>query len=160
MNASLKSILLPTRFSLLSQRAAEHVSLLTSRFDSHIHIIHVMQPPLIVTDPAVTGAMAALPMPMPPSSELLAEANSKLRRFVEERFRGASSRIQTFCPIGTVIDEIVTHAQRHSIDMIVMGTHADGLLKRLVFGSVGRGVLESSPCPVLLVPVREARSIE
>lgn len=156
MTKSLNSILLPTRFSLLSQRAAEYVALLSSRFESQVHILHIVEPPVVVVDPAVTGAMAALPMPMPPSSELLAEANAKLLQFGDRYFPGAIVRIQTFSAIGTVVDEIVSHAQQHAIDMIVMGTHADGLLKRLVFGSVGRGVLEAAPCPVLLVPVRDA----
>lgn len=156
MTTKLNAILLPTRFSLLSERAAEYVSLLDSRFESQIHVLHVVEPPVVVVDPAVPGAMAAMPMALPGSDELLAESDTRLRRFVETHFREPRARIRTFSAIGAVIDEIIHHAQTHAIDLIVMGTHADGLLKRLVFGSVGRGVLESAPCPVLLVPVRDA----
>ena len=41
-------------------------------------------------------------------------------------------------------------------DLVVMGTHADGVLRRLVFGSVSKQVLESAPCGVLLVPLAAA----
>jgi nucleotide-binding universal stress UspA family protein len=38
-----------------------------------------------------------------------------------------------------------------SADVIVLGAHGWGALKRIVFGSVSTAVLHSAPCPVLVV---------
>jgi len=37
------------------------------------------------------------------------------------------------------------------IDLVVLGTHGRGGIKKLVLGSVAEGVIESAPCPVLTV---------
>ncbi len=97
-----------------------------------------------------------MPIGIPGASELRSDADKKLTQFARENFATSLSRVQTYSAVGSVIEEIIKHAQQHTIDMVVMGTHADGLLKRVVFGSVGRGVLESAPCSVLPVPVRDA----
>jgi nucleotide-binding universal stress UspA family protein len=36
-------------------------------------------------------------------------------------------------------------------DVIVLGAHGWGALKRIVFGSVSTAVLHSAPCPVMVV---------
>lgn len=50
------------------------------------------------------------------------------------------------------VAEIVDYITRESIDMVVLGTHGYGALKRALLGSVASGVARSAACPVLLVP--------
>ncbi len=50
------------------------------------------------------------------------------------------------------VDEIVGYSAQEGIDMIVMGTHGYGAVKRALIGSVASGVARSAGCPVLLVP--------
>ncbi|MBX3378488.1 MAG: universal stress protein [Phycisphaeraceae bacterium] len=156
MSTSIKTILLPTAFSLLSRRAAQHVLLLESKFNAEVHLLNVVEPTTLMLDQPVPGASIPMPVPGTEPSELLAQADRRLHEFAAEVFGDLAARVRVFSVIGGITDEIVRHAQQHKIDLIVMGTHADGALKRLVFGSVGRGVLEGAPCPVLLVPVRGA----
>lgn len=157
MTASLTRIMLPTRFAVLSQRAAEYVQLLMSRFDAELHVVHVVPHTDLVLDTGMVAAGSmAMPIASPSPSELLAEADRKLAAFVSETLPEYADRARVFSVIGGVTDELVKHAHHHAIDLIVMGTNADGMLKRLVFGSVGKGTLEGAPCPVLLVPVRGA----
>ena len=47
---------------------------------------------------------------------------------------------------------IAAHAQQERMDLLVMGTHGRGGLKRLLLGSVALDVTRSAPVPVLLVP--------
>src|SRR5690606_1361649 len=49
-------------------------------------------------------------------------------------------------------DEILRLLGDLSADLVVLGTHGRGLLKRFLLGSVASGVARRSPCPVLLVP--------
>ena len=44
---------------------------------------------------------------------------------------------------------IVDYAQRHGIDLVVMGTHGRRGLARLLLGSVAEEVLRHCACPVL-----------
>ena len=154
MSLQLNRVLLPTRFSELSRHAAEYVGLLLGKFDSELHVLHVVPH----TEMIVDGGMPpmSMPIPGPSSQELLADSDRRLLEFVNATIPALLPRTRTFSVIGGITDEIIRHATQHSVDLIVMGTHADGMLKRVVFGSVGKGVLEGSPCPVLLVPARDA----
>jgi nucleotide-binding universal stress UspA family protein len=46
---------------------------------------------------------------------------------------------------------IVWVAEHERSDMIVVGSHGHGVLKRIVLGSVGEHVVRHAPCPVLVV---------
>lgn len=49
-------------------------------------------------------------------------------------------------------DEIVQLAAEEKVDLLVMGTHGRGAVKRALIGSVASGVARRATCPVLLVP--------
>ena len=154
MSPNLTRLLLPTRFAVLSLRAAEYVRMLARKFEVQIHVVHVVP----FADPLIDPGMGpvAIPPVGPDSKELLVEARRRLTDFVKEVLPDLAGRTNTFAIIGAVANELVSYAAEHQIDLIVMGTHADSMLKRLVFGSIGKSVLEAAPCPVLLVPVRDA----
>ena len=48
--------------------------------------------------------------------------------------------------------EIAQYAASHGADVIVVGTHGYGPVRRLVLGSVADHVIRLAPCPVLTVP--------
>ncbi len=49
--------------------------------------------------------------------------------------------------------ELIAHAAREvEADLIVLGTHGHGGFKSAVLGSVARGLLHTSTCPVLAIP--------
>lgn len=48
--------------------------------------------------------------------------------------------------------EILDYINKESIDLVVLGTHGYGALKRALIGSVASGVARGAGCPVLLVP--------
>lgn len=49
-------------------------------------------------------------------------------------------------------DEVVLRAREGDVDLIVLGTHGKGVIRRFLIGSVASGVAQRAPCPVLLVP--------
>jgi len=151
-------ILLPTGFSELSRRAGAWAVKVATGFGSEVHVVHVVpHTEMIMAAPSVDpGIGMAMPVPGPPPEEILGSARDTLARFAAETLGPVSGRVTMHAVIGGIVDEIIKYSEGHAIDAIVMGTHADGMLKRLVFGSVGKSVLEMAPCPVLLVPVRDA----
>lgn len=52
---------------------------------------------------------------------------------------------------GDAADEICAAADEVEADMIVLGAHGWGPMKRLIFGSVSSAVLHHASCPVLVV---------
>jgi len=62
---------------------------------------------------------------------------------------------------GDPAEEICGAAEAHDADLIVIGAHGWGPLKRLVFGSVSTRVLHEAPCEVLVVRgVRAAEDLD
>lgn len=149
--ATLQKLLLPTAFSELSKRATAYVRLIAPAFDSEIHLVHVVPHSELVLEAALPGG--ALPVLGPGPQELLTQSRLSMEKFVRETMPDLSDRTRTATSIGGIVDEIVKYAITNSIDLIVMGTHADGTLKRIIWGSISKSVLERAPCPVLLVPV-------
>lgn len=48
-------------------------------------------------------------------------------------------------------DAICRYAAEHDADVIVVGSHGSGFVKRVLVGSVSHYVLHHAPCPVLVV---------
>jgi nucleotide-binding universal stress UspA family protein len=59
--------------------------------------------------------------------------------------------LQTLVRHGNPTNQILSVAHEYDVDLIVMGTHSGGLLKRLFIGSVTLGVLGQSEVPILTV---------
>ncbi|MDE1764546.1 MAG: universal stress protein, partial [Thaumarchaeota archaeon] len=80
--------------------------------------------------------------------EYAANSISKLEpRLKESKIQFKTAVLQTI----SITDAIVTYAESHQIDLIVMGSRGLGGFKKLLLGSVASGVLQHSKCPVLIV---------
>jgi nucleotide-binding universal stress UspA family protein len=53
--------------------------------------------------------------------------------------------------MGIPFVEIVRHARKKNIDLIVIGTHGRTGLDHMLLGSVAEKVVRKAPCPVLTV---------
>jgi nucleotide-binding universal stress UspA family protein len=51
---------------------------------------------------------------------------------------------------GSPVEEICAVAGEQAADLVVLGAHGWGALKRLLVGSVSAGVVHRAPCPVLV----------
>ena len=54
-------------------------------------------------------------------------------------------------------NEIVRYAETHGADVIVLGSHGHGLVRRFLLGSVADKMVRQAPCAVLVVPHRTLR---
>ena len=84
-----------------------------------------------------------------------------LREFVAGRSlpAGVEPRVR----VGEAAHEIVDEAAEWEADLVVLGTHGRGGVRRMLLGSVAEAVVRSAPCPVLVVPaplLGEAREEE
>lgn len=144
---SIKRILLPTDFSELAEHAALFARMLSESHHAALHVLHIRDP-LAAAVPAPEAAAGV--MILPPSET---ELRQQLDLFVREQLSGIGAPVVAVVLTGSRVSEITRYAREAQIDLIVIGTHARGVVNRIFFGSVSKSVLENAPCPVLMVPL-------
>jgi len=142
----LKKILVPTDFSDFSKPAVEYACALAARFESELHLVHVIDDPVVhVHDPTMIS-MGALYDKQEERHEI---ARTELQKLTD----GWENGIEALCETrqGATFVEIVRYAKDNDIDLIVIGTHGRGGLMHVLIGSVAERVVRKAPCPVLTV---------
>jgi nucleotide-binding universal stress UspA family protein len=54
-----------------------------------------------------------------------------------------------------VANGVTAYAATNAIDLIIVGTHGRGVIKKFLMGSVAERVVRTAPCPVLAVREHE-----
>jgi universal stress protein A len=177
MHLELKRICVPTDFSEAAERALLYGVTLAETLSAQLHVLHVLQDVGdIVAHPDFTrhGDSARKYF-----NELALEAGGPegedeqtihflrtLQQGAEKQFEEAplGDRMNALGAIrairyGNPVEEIIKYAERHEIDLLVLGTHGRTGWKRMLMGSVAERVVRGAPCPVLTVRDREPRDL-
>jgi len=143
-----KHILLATDFSDASRRALSVAAGIAQHWGSELLLVHAVPP----------EPRRPVPLdPLPPEVGDLCEAEKEMRRFLDSAgMKDLSCRTQI--EHGSVWEVIASTIQDAEIDLLVMGTHGRGALRKLALGSVAEEVLHMTDCPVLTVGPRVNQS--
>jgi len=135
-----KHLLLPTDLTEASEPAAERAKMLVSLTGADLTILHIVDyvPPHWVAN--------ELPDEFATASALKDRAQTYLSAWMEKLELEGRQQILA----GSAKKRIVETARDTGCDLIVMGTHGDRGIARIV-GSTARGVLHDAPCDVLVV---------
>ena len=131
----LKKILVPRDFSACGEEAIPYALELARRVGAEVHLLFVE---VLYADAYAPASLTAS------SHEALQE---RLVKDVEEGLR-------VDCAVERDIaaaPAIVSYAEEHDIDLVVMGTHGRRGLRRLLLGSAAEEVVRTAPCPVFIV---------
>lgn len=142
----LERILLPIDFSELTVRAADIACSLAQATGATVHLIHVCQPVEVALEAPEIGVLLRK---MPPDEVVL---KKMLDEFAKKHLGDFGVSVLTALGYGKPARAIARYAREAHIDRIIMATHAGGLLRRILRGSVSQYVLEHAPCPVVMVP--------
>ena len=135
---AVKSILVPTDFSEMSDAALKYAIDIAQAFGARLYLIHV---------PGETGVNFEADFPMGRFDTAVRERLDTFLKPEEiERLRPEYALRP-----GTPADEIVRYADAREVDMIIMGTHGRSGVAHLLMGSVAEQVVRTAPCPVLLI---------
>lgn len=135
-------------FSDMSHDVLQYaVQLAASSPGAWLHVLHVVPDPLQQpwTVEAVGIDFGKL------QADWVAEADQKLHQAIAAQGIAASSA-EAVVRVGRAADVIVSYATEMSADVIVMGTHGYGPVKRFMLGSVADRVLRQATCPVFTIP--------
>jgi nucleotide-binding universal stress UspA family protein len=137
-------ILVATDFSNGADAALAYATSLAGALQSTIHLVHVLEDPLV---PASVGASDGFtPMPVEMPEEVRQRAEEALRARMGNAVGG--TEVLTGPMTATAI---VAVARERGADLIVMGTHGRRGLAHLLLGSVAEQVVRTADCPVLTV---------
>ncbi len=141
-SVALKNILLATDFSEVSRRAVPYAAAIASRYGSKIYLVHVIPP----------GARMSMPIePFPPELEDdRVKAGREMMDFLRGDALGGIPR-EMLVEQGPIRDALSSLIQRGDIDLLILGTHGRGGLKKVFLGSVAEELFRLAPCPVLTV---------
>lgn len=135
---SIDRIVWPTDLSKGAGQAFPHAAALADWHDAELHVVHVA--------PEGSDAPAGVPLD-----------ESTLRDYLSDEASSASSLALEDLSLlqeqrrGTAAAGILAYAEEKSVDLVVMGTHGQRGLRRLLIGSVTEEVVRKAPCPVFTV---------
>jgi len=138
-------VLLPTDGSAGARRAEETAIELAEIHDATIHVLYIVDQPTSVSGtgegvPGLDNLLDAL-------EQEGEEATDDVAARAEDRGIETTSAVRR----GNPHEDILTYAEEHDIDVIVMGTHGRTGVKRALLGSVTEDVVRHSESPVLTV---------
>jgi len=146
----MKTILFPTDFSENSNHSAQYAAMLAKRFDAKLVLLNVYS----VIIPVVSES----PMIFDKDDIILRRQNDaelSLQVFTDSLILQTSlpsEQIVQLVEYGFVTDVIVDKANEMNVDLIVMGTHGASNIIDRWFGTNAEKVVESSKCPVWVLP--------
>ncbi len=141
-----KRIICPIDFSPPSLRCLATCVELAGMFDAELILVHVVSPL-----PSISDSPASVAFHLPQVTEqLIQEAGQEMHKLQTERVP-APIRLQSRVIEGKPADEIVRLAEQESADLIVMATHGDSPIQRILIGSVTERVVRTARCPVLTI---------
>ncbi|MGC8936151.1 MAG: universal stress protein [Candidatus Methanomethylicaceae archaeon] len=139
---NIKKILVPVDGSEYMEREIELSCALAKLFGAEITILHV------VAIPQPSGIEA-----LPEASKRLEEVGKKIleeAKAIAEKF-GMQPKLEMDFSVSNPGAKIVKRAEESKADLIVIGARGRSRLREILTGSVANTVVNSAPCPVLVV---------
>jgi len=141
-SVSFKNILVTTDFSDVSKKAAPYAAAIANRYGSKIYVVHVISPE------------GRTPIPIEPLPVELDDgrqsAKLEMKAFLRSNSLGEAPH-EVVLEEGPIWDVLSSLIARDEIDLLVLGTHGRGGLKKLFLGSVAEELFRLAACPVLTV---------
>src|SRR5579863_956841 len=135
-----KNILFPVDFSDCSRALNPEVEYLAKRFNADVTLLHVFEIPFTWYGSAEAPLM---------NSECLQRyMESERSRFNDYSLNIPAGKLHRVLAEGDAAWQIKSYVADNQTDLVVMGTHGYGTMRRLLLGSVAMKVLHDVGCPV------------
>jgi nucleotide-binding universal stress UspA family protein len=144
----IKKILVPVDGSSHSKKALEFACELAKKFESELHLLHVVQPP-VSTQTMVVGGSAV-------TTEVSREDLDEIGRNMIDAAKQITSnhdctKVKTQIEAGLPAQHILDSAKKHDVDMIVMGSRGLSDIAGLLLGSVSHKVTHLAECSCVTI---------
>ncbi|MGZ8523834.1 MAG: universal stress protein [Chitinophagaceae bacterium] len=142
----MKTIIVPTDFSPAALNATNYAADMALAIKASLHIFHVYQLPLSVSD---------TPIVLLSVEEMKETAESKLDQLKKdlEHITSGALEIKTEARLGNLADELENCCKAIQPFTIVMGTRGHSAVERALFGSNTLKVIKHLSWPIICVPI-------
>jgi nucleotide-binding universal stress UspA family protein len=140
----IKHIMIPYDKSEAASRAFEYAMDLAKKYNSTISIVSCVSIQ-VPTDPYFGTAYVE-------TTKLLKEDAVNSISKLESLLRESKISFKTdVLEVLSITESLISYAESHGVDLIVIGSRGLGGFKKILLGSVASGVSQHSKCPVLIV---------
>lgn len=139
--SDIKTVLVPLDFSKGSGSALEFAKQLVRQINGSMHLIYVDDDVVLKSGMTSQDYRDEFEDQMAARLAVLVDAGERKRMNVE-----------FFVTTGDAALEIRRYAEKHNVDMIVMGRKGRGAISEILLGSTTQKVLHQAGCPVTCVP--------
>ena len=143
MSIPIRRIVCPVDFSAPSTHAYRYARALADSLGAELHLMHAY------TIPALPLPDGAVVLPAEMATAMSTRSQSALDAFIPD-----DPAERHLCE-GPVPDAVAELVERLGADIVVLGTHGYGPIRRFLLGSVAERVIRSSTVPVLTIPPPE-----
>ena len=149
----IEKILVPVDFSENSRKAVHYGLAIGRDRNAHVTFLHVINQHIVdaIHDLSIKGYKGDF---LEILSKLASNREKELQQFVLPKWREGLD-INFVIKHGKPAKVIVDFAREEDIDLIVVGHRGRSALESILVGSVTRYVVNHSPCPVLVVHLKE-----
>lgn len=142
----MKNILVPIDFSDQAKYAAKVASDIAKLTNSKIFLLHMLELPTGVVDPASYGSSGNTPTTL----LFLKRAREKFEEFKQLPFFDGIE-IEDSVQFHKAYDGIIDESKKQDVDLIVMGSKGTSGLEEMLVGSNTEKVVRNSDIPVLVI---------
>jgi len=114
--------------------------------DSEVRILHVLQPISVSTPPQMARSFT-------PEIEEQKKQAQELIDTATKQIASAGFKVDSVIDKGDVKETILDSAIQWHADLIVVGSHGSGGVRRFLLGSVAEAVARHAPCSVEIVRI-------
>jgi len=142
----MRNILVPIDFSMQAEYAAKVASDIAKLTNSKIYLLHMLELPTGVIDPASYGSSNNTPTAL----LFLKRAHEKFQDFMKLPFF-EGLEVEDSVQFHKAFDGIIDESKKKEADLIVMGSQGTSGLEEMLVGSNTEKVVRNSEVPVLVV---------
>ena len=137
-----RRILFATDFSPACDSAFEYAAMLSKHFGARLYLLHILAPYYsAVGGGVITPALQRVETRY---------AEERLAAYLRRMPELDSIKSKPLVSCGKTRESIVEAVRSLRIDLLVMGSHGRGGIRKLVLGSVAEAILRNMPCPTLI----------
>lgn len=153
----MKKVLITLDYNPTAQKVAEQGYALAKAMKAEVILLHVLVNPVYYSSSAYApimgfgGYISTDMLPMQSLKELKAASHDFLNK---AKLHLDDTTIEIDVREGDVADEIIAAAKHHHADIIVVGSHSQKWLERVIMGSNTEKVLHQTKVPLFIVPTK------
>tara|TARA_B110001454_G_scaffold120190_1_gene112182 strand:+ start:1897 stop:2724 length:828 start_codon:yes stop_codon:yes gene_type:complete len=146
----MKKILVPTDFSKGSEEALKVAAQLAKKFNSELHVLHMIELPYNTTVDALNDASE-----LPEAMFFMKLAHQNFKTFLNKDYL-TGVEVRETIQNNDAFEGIIDSAHKMDIDLIVMGSRGASGIKEIIIGSNTEKVVRTSDIPVLVIKKEES----